>query len=609
MDKATQLKESVINMARDAYKALSNPKLFHEIELGDGAVADIVIEYSRMNMSLSLTCDAVVCDECRTTIEDLGTENISIKEGFENNLLDLIDKIRAILINCRKKKHTSDVVDLTEKSEDKGIQNASRTSILVSGKSQQAPPPEKGEKTESDILYIGMSTRKENEITEEGPEIYPDSTSKNFSVAVEYIVQQSRVNMVILSKVCNEMKLHAEESNLTRKEIGGLLIGNVREIIKKEKGIGFWITVTDIIRFDSVNTSVSHLTIDEEVWRKTESIFQKLFAHKGKQKIGWYHTHPHQGVFFSGSDWDVHSIFQKVWQVALVIDPRTYETGFFYWDDYRKKLGGDFLFSLEQPQRRSDSSLQRFFLSKFWSWTLILLLVAPIVWGLIILPATPSYYLKATILGLGCAWTSSHIFLIYELKKYLKGRRSSVFLFLQNYQKTLMIILLTMLSLFGISFAWWLAGNSVRLPESIFGAAPGVQNTPPANIDSNRAAVQNVRVEIPPAPVEGTIVLDGGKLKITVENRVFSYSKDYQDWKPDEPRQERDYFKDSLKINIGDNSKEVHSIQKSCGLRPDGDWGKDTRNAFLEKILLISEQGQKQFVLTSNGTDVLFSSK
>ena len=56
------------------------------------------------------------------------------------------------------------------------------------------------------------------------------------------------------------------------------------------------------------------------------------FTPEGKCRLGWYHTHPSQGIFFSGQDRDAHTVFQRA-HLTLVIDPRVVEPGLFYWLD------------------------------------------------------------------------------------------------------------------------------------------------------------------------------------------------------------------------------------------------------------------------------------
>lgn len=52
--------------------------------------------------------------------------------------------------------------------------------------------------------------------------------------------------------------------------------------------------------------------------------------HPDKSLVGWYHTHPKMGVFFSSWDeWLHKNFFPRPWQVALVIEPLSSTGGFF----------------------------------------------------------------------------------------------------------------------------------------------------------------------------------------------------------------------------------------------------------------------------------------
>ena len=45
--------------------------------------------------------------------------------------------------------------------------------------------------------------------------------------------------------------------------------------------------------------------------------------------VGWYHSHPGHGIFMSRTDKNNHAMYQKAWQVALVVDPVHKTHGFF----------------------------------------------------------------------------------------------------------------------------------------------------------------------------------------------------------------------------------------------------------------------------------------
>lgn len=72
------------------------------------------------------------------------------------------------------------------------------------------------------------------------------------------------------------------------------------------------------------------LTFTHETWaaltRETERSFPT------ETLVGWQHTHPGFGIFLSGYDLFIHrNFFAEPWQIAMVVDPRKKEIGFFHW--------------------------------------------------------------------------------------------------------------------------------------------------------------------------------------------------------------------------------------------------------------------------------------
>jgi proteasome lid subunit RPN8/RPN11 len=77
-------------------------------------------------------------------------------------------------------------------------------------------------------------------------------------------------------------------------------------------------------------SAVSSLTFTHDTWaalhREAETRFPDDLV------LGWHHTHPGFGIFLSPHDLFIHRhFFREPWQVALVVDPRRCEFGFFQW--------------------------------------------------------------------------------------------------------------------------------------------------------------------------------------------------------------------------------------------------------------------------------------
>lgn len=162
----------------------------------------------------------------------------------------------------------------------------------------------------------------------------------------------SRVCVLLPVEFCEALDEHCGESRSHGREIGGVLVGYSHETDRENGGIkDYKIVVTDIIPISSSDASGAHVKLDEEAWAQVEQDFDEKFAPQCKVRLGWYHTHPTQGIFFSGRDLDAHTVFTQPHQFALVVDPRRMEAGLFYWDDYaERQLSGPVRFMLRRQR-------------------------------------------------------------------------------------------------------------------------------------------------------------------------------------------------------------------------------------------------------------------
>jgi proteasome lid subunit RPN8/RPN11 len=98
-----------------------------------------------------------------------------------------------------------------------------------------------------------------------------------------------------------------------RIEMGGLLIGQVHDLDETN----FAVFIEDFARGDEFDGSSVSLRLDTAVWEVARG---KL---AGEQSvIGWYHSHPNLGAFFSGTDRRTQgAFFNQSHCVGLVVDP------------------------------------------------------------------------------------------------------------------------------------------------------------------------------------------------------------------------------------------------------------------------------------------------
>jgi len=117
--------------------------------------------------------------------------------------------------------------------------------------------------------------------------------------------------------------LDYSEKDLSR-ELGGFLIGLPHELPEPHLEIRRFLPATGARReFTSV-------TFTHETWSALTREVDTCFP--GEKVVGWQHTHPGFGIFLSSYDLFIHRhFFSAPWQVALVVDPRRQEFGFFQW--------------------------------------------------------------------------------------------------------------------------------------------------------------------------------------------------------------------------------------------------------------------------------------
>jgi hypothetical protein len=109
----------------------------------------------------------------------------------------------------------------------------------------------------------------------------------------------------------NGIRQHLAERNV---ELGGLLIGSVYDVDSTGR---FIVSIEKFVRSDSAESTGVSLKMDTHVWSDA-----RVAASEGQTVVGWYHSHPGLGVFFSGTDRKTQkAFFNHDHCVGLVIDP------------------------------------------------------------------------------------------------------------------------------------------------------------------------------------------------------------------------------------------------------------------------------------------------
>lgn len=123
-------------------------------------------------------------------------------------------------------------------------------------------------------------------------------------------------------------------------ELGGLLLGSVKKGMDELS-----IKVLATIPVTSLDHGPIHFTFTADAWAQVNR--ERLAKYPDLDVVGWYHTHPGLGVFFSADDVVVQkAAFVMPWHVALVVDPIRKQGCFFGWKSNRDNAPDDAVASL-----------------------------------------------------------------------------------------------------------------------------------------------------------------------------------------------------------------------------------------------------------------------
>lgn len=121
-------------------------------------------------------------------------------------------------------------------------------------------------------------------------------------------------------------QIDAHSRSNTRTELGGALLGRA---FRHENKV--YVRIEAALPAVSADHGPVHFTFNADTWSQLRTDREKNYPNL--EIVGWFHTHPNLGVFYSGDDVVVHSAaFTLPWHVGLVVDPVRQEACFFGWD-------------------------------------------------------------------------------------------------------------------------------------------------------------------------------------------------------------------------------------------------------------------------------------
>ncbi len=135
--------------------------------------------------------------------------------------------------------------------------------------------------------------------------------------------ESGRVRVIVGQKALRQLQAHGQ-SDLDS-EVGGALLGHAY----RYKGQTF-VEVKAALPARTDDHGPNHFTFNADAWSHLHR--DRAERHPELDIVGWFHTHPGLGVFYSADDVVVHSAaFVMPWHIGLVMDPLHAEAALFGW--------------------------------------------------------------------------------------------------------------------------------------------------------------------------------------------------------------------------------------------------------------------------------------
>lgn len=123
-------------------------------------------------------------------------------------------------------------------------------------------------------------------------------------------VAEAGITVLTAVAVKRGVYAHLSQQNI---EMGGLLLGSVF----RDTGTASIVSVDSFVPSEEFDGTGVSLRMGAAVWDKARAV-----QSEGRSVIGWYHSHPNLGVFFSGTDRRTQAaFFTQDHSLGLVVDP------------------------------------------------------------------------------------------------------------------------------------------------------------------------------------------------------------------------------------------------------------------------------------------------
>ena len=135
--------------------------------------------------------------------------------------------------------------------------------------------------------------------------------------------KSGRTRVIMGQDAIQQLRRHAHSE--LQSEIGGALLGHTYRYEAQ-----LFVEVKAALPAHTDDHGPNHFTFNADAWSYLHR--DRTERHPELDIVGWFHTHPGLGVFYSADDVVVHSAaFIMPWHVGLVVDPVGGEAGLFGW--------------------------------------------------------------------------------------------------------------------------------------------------------------------------------------------------------------------------------------------------------------------------------------
>jgi len=133
----------------------------------------------------------------------------------------------------------------------------------------------------------------------------------------------SGIRLYVTHECLESVCMHVGSSS---QEVGGLLIGRVFEVQKASDPV---VVIEQSLESLDFQNSAVRLEMKTELWDRAHAAFEE-----DRCVVGWYHSHPNLGAFFSSTDRNTQrAFFSQPYSVGWVLDPDRVEQKVFVAQD------------------------------------------------------------------------------------------------------------------------------------------------------------------------------------------------------------------------------------------------------------------------------------